>query len=72
MNAGRVAHASVVQNFIATRGAAFQSVFDIERKNRRKLFHRQREVATNSADLGHQTTRARWHADARHAGNLLD
>src|SRR5207253_2389682 len=72
MNAGGVAHASVMQDIVASRGTTFEAVGDIERQNRRKFFHRQWILAAYSGDVSHQAASARWHADPGQVRNYLD
>ena len=64
VNAGRVSHAAVMQNFVAARGAAFDSILNIEGEDRRELFHRKRKVAAHAADIGNQAARPRGRADS--------
>jgi hypothetical protein len=66
-----MAHATVMKDFVAARGAPLDSVFHIESENRRQLFHRQREVASDSANISDNAARSRRHADAGHARNLF-
>src|SRR5215831_15207191 len=72
VDTSRVSHAAVMQYLVAARSPALNTVFDIERQNRRQLLHRQREVAPYSADIGDQTARARGHADSRQAGDFFN
>ncbi len=66
MNARGVTHAAVMKDFVASRGAALESVFNIERQDRRKLFHRKRIIAAHPGDVRQQTASSRRHADAGH------
>ena len=72
VNTRRVAHPTVMQNFVAARRAALDSVFDVERENGRKLLHRQRKITTDAAHVGHDATRSRRHAQPCHVRDHLD
>src|SRR2546421_186414 len=72
MNPRRVTHAAIVQNLVAARGAALETVGDIESENRRELFHRKRIFPAYAGDIGHQTASSRRDAKARHLSDDFD
>src|SRR5262249_35684123 len=58
-----------IQN-LDTLGAAFFPVLHhVKTERRRKLFHRYREIRTDSIRMRHQRSSARGNTESRHLGN---